>query len=61
MFKNSILNFDPELRDIFIDINNLDKLSSDIIFNLTCLSQSFIEDVFKDPEIYKMWYKWKNT
>ena len=61
MFKSSMLNFDPELRDIFIDINNLDKLSSDIIFNLTCLSQSFIEDVFKDPEIYKMWYKWKNT
>jgi hypothetical protein len=61
MFKESILNFDPELRDIFIDINNLDKLSSDIIFNLTCLSQSFIEDVFKDSEIYKMWYKWKNT
>ena len=61
MFKSSMLKFDPELLDIFIDKNSLDKLSSDIIFNLTCLSQSFVEDVFKDPEIYKMWYKWKNT
>ena len=61
MFKNSILNFDPELLDIFIDKNSLDKLSADGVFNLTRLSQSFVEDVFKDPEIYKMWYKWKNT
>lgn len=60
-FKNSILNFDQEFLDVFIDKENLDKLSSDGIFNLTCLSQSFISDVFKDPEIYKMWYKWKNT
>ena len=61
MFKSSMLKFDPELLDIFIDKNSLDKLSADGVFNLTRLSQSFVEDVFKDPEIYKMWYKWKNT
>jgi hypothetical protein len=60
MFKDSILNFDPELRDILFD-GKKEIGTPDSIFNLTCLSQSFAEDVFKDPEIYKMWYKWKNT
>jgi len=26
---------------------------------LTKISQAFIEDVFVDKDIYKMWYKWK--
>lgn len=61
-FKNSMINFDTELFDILTGGDERAKRSSnDTIFNMTKLSQSFIGDVFQDSEIYKMWYKWKNT
>jgi hypothetical protein len=61
-FKNSMINFDTELFDILTEGDERAKRSSnDTIFSLTCLSQAFIEDVFQDLDIYKMWYKWKNT
>jgi hypothetical protein len=61
-FKNSMLNFDTELFDILTEEDERVKRSSnDTIFNMTKLSQAFIGDVFQDLDIYKMWYKWKNT
>jgi hypothetical protein len=63
MYKNQIINFDKDFLDQLTD-GQSDKLkegSSDTVYNLSRISQSFIEDVFKDPEIYKMWFKWKNT
>lgn len=62
-FRNSIINFDEEFLKQIIG-GKSDALSEggyDNIYNLMVMAQSFIEDVFKDPEIYKMWYKWKNT
>lgn len=60
-FKNSIINFDPEFaKELLGDkIDILEKGGNDTIYQLTKLSHSFIGDVFSDPEIYKMWYKWK--
>lgn len=61
-FKNSIINFDPELLNLLTENDERVKRTSyDTIFNLTCLSQAFIEEVFQDLDFYKMWYKWKNT
>jgi hypothetical protein len=62
-FKNSIINFDEEFLKQILgeESDSLSEGGYDIIYNLMIMSQSFIEDVFKDSEIYKMWYKWKNT
>jgi hypothetical protein len=62
-FKNSIINFDEEFLKQVLgeESDNLSEGGYDNVYNLMIMSQSFIEDVFKDPEIYKMWYKWKNT
>jgi len=61
-FKNSIINFDEEfLKQLIGESNALSEGGYDHVYNLMIMAQSFIEDVFKDPEIYKMWYKWKNT
>ena len=62
-FKNSIINFDEEFLKQLIGekYEVLSEGGYDNIYNLMVMAQSFIEDVFKDPEIYKMWYKWKNT
>jgi hypothetical protein len=61
-FKNSIINFDEEfLKQLIGESNALSEGGYDNIYSLMVMAQSFIEDVFKDPEIYKMWYKWKNT
>ncbi len=62
-FKNSMLNFDRELLDKLTDnkAELLEKNSHDTVYKLTCIVQSFIQDVLHDPEIYKMWYKWKNS
>lgn len=62
-FKNSIINFDEEFLKQLLgeESDALSEGGYDNIYNLMIMSQSFIEDVFKDPEIYKMWYKWKNT
>jgi hypothetical protein len=62
-FKNMIINFDPELLDILTkgESQKVKESSNDFIFNFTSLTQGFIDDVFKDPEIYKMWYKWKHS
>ena len=52
-----------ELLDILTkgDGQKVKESSNDFIFNFTSLSQGFIDDVFRDSEIYKMWYKWKNS
>jgi hypothetical protein len=62
-FKNSIINFDEDfLKQVLGDeSDSLSEGGYDNVYNLMIMSQSFIEDIFKDPEIYKMWYKWKNT
>ena len=62
-FKNMIINFDPELLDILTkgESQKVKESSNDFIFNFTSLTQGFIDDVFRDPEIYKMWYKWKHS
>jgi len=62
-FKNSIINFDEKFLKQLIGegSNALSEGGYDHVYNLMIMAQSFIEDVFKDPEIYKMWYKWKNT
>ena len=61
-FKNSMINFDPELLNLLTEGDErVKRTSNDTIFNLTHLSQAFIGDVFQDLDIYKMWYKWKNT
>jgi hypothetical protein len=61
-FKNSIINFDEEfLKQLIGESNALSEGGYDHVYNLMIMAQSFIGDVFKDPEIYKMWYKWKNT
>jgi hypothetical protein len=56
-----MINFDPELLDILTkgDGQKVKECSNDFLFNFTSLSQGFIGDVFGEPEIYKMWYKWK--
>ena len=59
-FKNMMINFDPELLEKLTgDSDKLKTTSNDTVFHLTQISQAFIEDVFKDSEIFKMWYKWK--
>jgi hypothetical protein len=62
-FKNSIINFDEEfLKQLLGEKSGaLSEGGYDSIYNMVTLAQSFIKDVFTDPEIYKMWYKWKNT
>jgi len=62
-FKNMVINFDIELLDTLTngESQKVKECSNDFIFNFTLLSQGFIDDVFKDPEIYKMWYKWKHS
>jgi len=69
-FKNSIINFDEEFLKqllgeksniVFGNFKTLSEGTYDSIYNMVILAQSFIKDVFTDPEIYKMWYKWKNT
>lgn len=58
-----MLNFDTELLDTLTkgEYQKVKDYSNDFIFKFTLLSQGFIDDVFRDPEIYKMWYKWKNS
>lgn len=60
-FKNMILNFDTELLKILTNDKSevLEGGSYDSVFALTKISYSFVSEVFQDPEIYKMWYKWK--
>jgi hypothetical protein len=62
-FKSSIINFDEKFLKQLIGegSNALSEGGYNHVYDLMIMAQSFIEDVFKDPEIYKMWYKWKNT
>jgi len=62
-FKNSIINFDEEFLKQILgeESDSLSEGGYDNIYNLIVMAQSFIEDIFKDTEIYSMWYKWKNT
>jgi hypothetical protein len=62
-FKNSIINFDEEFLKQILgeESNSLSEGGYDSTYNLIIMAQSFIEDIFKDSEIYSMWYKWKNT
>lgn len=70
-FANMILNFDADFKVDLINslsleergyyVKYINSLNNDSFLGLTRIVSYFINDVLKDPEIYKMWYKWKNT
>jgi len=70
-FANMILNFDADFKVDLLNslsleergycVEYINSLNNDSFLGLTRIVSYFINDVLKDPEIYKMWYKWKNT
>ena len=62
-FSNMIINFDEDFMNSLLPHNSdiFSTFRNDSILGLTRIVSHFIYDILKDPEIYKMWYKWKNT